>query len=167
MLGYSLNHQLTLASRIEESTHRFHWRSWTDIFNGERLRAIREGAVRSAHRYGLAASELIVALTILALLAPRLWGRRTRRKQENRVRRGEAAPGDAALLYVRALAALRRKGFEKPRWMTPLEFARVLPDPELAAMLEDATHAYNELRFGAHPEAASRMLQVVTRIETF
>ena len=167
VLGYSLNHQLTLASRIEESTHRLRWVSWTDFFSGDRLRAIRDGAIGSARRYGLAASEVIVALTLIVLLAPKLWGRRVRRRQEDRVRRGEAAPADAALLYLRALEALRRKGFEKPRWMTPLEFARVLPEPELATMLEDATHAYNELRFGAHPEAAARMLNLVGRIETF
>jgi hypothetical protein len=167
VLGYSLNHQLTLASRIEESTHRFRFFSFTDLFSGDLLLAIREGAVQSARRYGLAATEAIVLLTLLAILGPRLWGRRARRRQEDRVRRGEAAPGDAGLLYVRALAALHRKGFEKPPWMTPLEFARVLPEPELALMLEDATHAYNELRFGARPEAAGRMLQLVTRIETF
>src|SRR5205807_4113702 len=103
----------------------------------------------------------------LALLAPRLWRIRLKRSQEERVRRGVAAHGDAALLYERALAALRRKGFEKPRWMTPLEFARVLPDPELAVMVEDATNAYNELRFGARPEAAGRILRLVNLIEGY
>ncbi|HZU28038.1 MAG TPA: DUF3488 and transglutaminase-like domain-containing protein [Bryobacteraceae bacterium] len=167
VLGYSLNHQLTLAARVEDSTRRIRAFSWPDLFSGQLLRRMRSGAVESARRYGLPATAGIVAVTLLAFLGPRLWRIRARRRHEERVRRGDAAPGDAALLYGRVLNALRRKGFEKPGWMTPLEFARVLPDPELAAMLEDATHAYNQLRFGAQADSAGRMLRLVNRIECF
>ncbi|HAX43106.1 MAG TPA: hypothetical protein DCY80_11205, partial [Solibacterales bacterium] len=40
---------------------------------------------------------------------------------------------------------------------TPLEFARSLPDPELASLVVRFTQAYHDLRYGAHPPAAALM----------
>jgi hypothetical protein len=75
-----------------------------------------------------------------------------------KVQRGEGQASDATLLYQRMLKALRRRGIEKPAWLTPCEFARVLQEPELARLLvEDFTGAYNELRFGGNAEAAGRI----------
>jgi hypothetical protein len=63
------------------------------------------------------------------------------------------------------LIALRRRGFEKPPWLTPAEFAAVLPASNESVVLDDLTAAYNELRYGGRREAASRMLQLVARLE--
>jgi hypothetical protein len=63
------------------------------------------------------------------------------------------------------LKALRRRGIEKPAWLTPSEFARVLQEPELSLLVEDFTNAYNELRFGGNPEAAGRIFVVLEQLE--
>jgi hypothetical protein len=49
--------------------------------------------------------------------------------------------------------------------LTPLEFARVLQDPDLSLLVEDLTEAYNQLRFGGNSEAAPRLMQLLERLE--
>ena len=78
--------------------------------------------------------------------------------------RGEARPSDATLLYSRMLKLLKNRGIEKPAWLTPLEFARVLPEPELSLLVQDFTDAYNELRFGGGVDAAPRMMRIMGRL---
>src|SRR5258708_18857712 len=89
---------------------------------------------------------------------------RTRRRVRM-VQRGEGRASDATLLYARMLAILKRRGIEKPAWLTPVEFARVMPEPGLAALVQDLTLAYNECRFGSHPEAAARMIDTLRRLQ--
>jgi hypothetical protein len=81
-----------------------------------------------------------------------------------KLRRGEVANGDATLLYLRMLAILRRRGFEKPAWLTPVEFVRVLPT-DTAVVVQDLTLAYNDLRFGGNREAAQHMMMLLDRLE--
>jgi hypothetical protein len=83
-----------------------------------------------------------------------------------KVQRGQGHPSDATLLYQRMLKALRRRGIEKPAWLTPCEFARVLQEPELSLLVDDFTSAYNELRFGGNAEAAGRIFVLLERLET-
>jgi hypothetical protein len=40
---------------------------------------------------------------------------------------GLAGPSDATLLYTRMLEVLHSRGYEKPAWYTPIEFAAYLP----------------------------------------
>ena len=88
------------------------------------------------------------------------------RRRLLKVQRGEGQASDATLLYQRMLKALRRRGIEKPAWLTPCEFARVLQEPELSLLVEDFTSAYNELRFGGNSEAAGRIFILLERLET-
>jgi hypothetical protein len=64
------------------------------------------------------------------------------------------------------LRALARRGLQKPPWLTPTEFAHVLPSSELAMLVEDLTNAYNQFRFGGRRDAAPRMVRLLRRIET-
>ena len=82
-----------------------------------------------------------------------------------KVQRGQAEASDATLLYHRMLKVLKGRGVEKPAWLTPCEFARVLEEPEVAVLVEDLTSAYNELRFGGNAEAAGRMVVLLERLE--
>jgi hypothetical protein len=61
---------------------------------------------------------------------------------------------------------LDRRGFRKPPWITPAEFARVLPASELAILVDDLTGAYNQVRFGGRNDAAPHMVRVLQRIES-
>jgi hypothetical protein len=83
-----------------------------------------------------------------------------------KVQRGSADASDATLLYQRMLKALRRRGIEKPAWLTPCEFARVVEEPELSLLVEDFTSAYNELRFGRNADVAGRIFVLLEQLET-
>ena len=118
-----------------------------------------------AGRYGF----FLLGAGILAVMG-RLFGRdswrwwKTRRRVQ-RVQRGEAQASDATLLYRRMLKVLRRRGIDKPVWLTPSEFARVLQEPDVSMLVEDLTDAYNELRFGGKAQAAGRMIVLLERLE--
>ena len=78
---------------------------------------------------------------------------------------GDAHASDATVLYERMLHLLERRGFQKPPWLTPAEFARVLPSSETSLLVEDLTAAYNEVRFGGRRDAAPRMVWLLQRLE--
>ncbi len=156
VLRYDLERQVVLANRVHQMRYDRMpdvggW--WEQNLNlGRRVVAGLMGAV---------------AIAILLLFyGPDLarWWRNRRRV--NRARRGEGQASDATLLYQRMLAVLEKRGFQKPAWITPSEFARVLPASELAILVDDLTSAYNELRFGGKREAAPRMIRMLDRLES-
>lgn len=163
VLNYNLDRQLTLAAQMEDSSRALGSRSL------DRVRATavhwKTAAAAWAGQYGLA--TLIAAL--LAWMAwryyPRLrtWGRTLARVRQ--VQRGAALASDATLLYARMLVLLKRRGFQKPAWVTPAEFARLLPTSETATLVARFTVAYNNLRFGGDREAAPRMMQLLHALE--
>jgi hypothetical protein len=72
---------------------------------------------------------------------------------------------DATVLYQRMLHILKRRGYQKPPWFTPAEFAASLPPTELGAAVNEFTMTYNALRFGGHAEAAPRLSTLLDRME--
>jgi transglutaminase-like putative cysteine protease len=156
ILRYDLPHQTVLANRLHQM----------------RFDPIPEPGARweqdvSLLRHLLAFLMIVAAIAIpLTFFGPDLqrWWRNRRRV--NRVRRGEGQASDATLLYQRMLATLARRGFQKPAWLTPSEFARVLPPSEMAVLVEDLTTAYNQLRFGGRGEAAPRLIRMLDRLES-
>ena len=62
------------------------------------------------------------------------------------------------------LDLLPNEGVQKPPWFTPVEFARVVKTPQMAPLVEEATAAYNELRYGGRHDAAPRMMRVLEQI---
>src|SRR5207302_1403765 len=90
---------------------------------------------------------LLLALCI-GLMGPSLAGRFRIWLRVKRVRRGQASAGDASLLYARMLQVVKRHGYQKPAWFTPLEFAQSLSRTPLAAAVDEFTETYNILRFG-------------------
>ncbi|MCZ2079843.1 MAG: DUF3488 and transglutaminase-like domain-containing protein [Bryobacterales bacterium] len=163
VLNYDRERQLTLASRMERGSRDLGLSWFTGL--GRSLTEWRRQAVELYARWGRAVIIGLVLLTALIFAAPRLhkWWRARRRVQ--RVQRGLAEASDATLLYNRMLALLKRKGFEKPPWLTPAEFVRVLPVSPTAALVEELTSAYNELRFGRNTDAAARMMSALERLE--
>jgi hypothetical protein len=63
------------------------------------------------------------------------------------------------------LETMARRGFQKPAWFTPAEFARNLPDRERDT-IDAFTSAYNRMRFGGDPGGASRMAEMLERLES-
>lgn len=163
VLNYNLDRQLQLATKMGESSRHVGVRSFDGV--GPLLSRWWSAMVETSNRYGF----LMLGVAFIALLA-RMFGRDSLRWWNTRqrvlkVQRGEAEASDATLLYQRMLHVLQRRGIEKPGWLTPFEFARVLQEPEVAALVEDLTEAYNELRFGGNAEAAGRIVVLLERLE--
>ena len=62
------------------------------------------------------------------------------------------------------LDILSRRGFEKPSWFTPAEFARHLPAEESRKVIE-FTEIYNSIRFGGELSATSRLASMLQELE--
>jgi transglutaminase-like putative cysteine protease len=160
VVGYDFERQITLAARMQESgrNFRFPWFGDTAAELETSVRAVRAYAVEILGLFALAALAIFYGPSLLRKLRAEL---RVRRAQ-----RGDAQASDATLLYERMLRVLERRGLQKPPWLTPAEFARVLPASELAMLVEDLTGAYNQFRFGGRRDAAPRMVRLLRRIET-
>jgi hypothetical protein len=87
------------------------------------------------------------------------------RQRVERVRRGQASVADATLLYGRMLELLGKRGYQKPPWFTPAEFAASLPKTNLGSAATEFTTAYNALRFGRHTDAAPRLSILLEQME--
>lgn len=77
-----------------------------------------------------------------------------------RIRAGSARPGDAAILYCRMLKIMQKRGYQKPAWFTPREFAATVQ----TQALDEFTDAYNALRYGTDPSAAERMKKILQEL---
>ena len=86
------------------------------------------------------------------------------RTRLRKIRGGEGTASDARLLYSRMLESMAGRGFQKPAWFTPLEFARTLPAGE-RERIGEFTKAYNEVRFGADPAGAARLVELLDSLE--
>ena len=164
VLNYNLDRQLQLATRMGESS-RHVGLNW---FDGSTVSFARWRAavVSFLKRFGF----LLLGIAILAFLGWQFgrdgWRWWTARRRVLKVQRGEAVASDATLFYDRMLRVLKRRGIEKPAWLTPFEFARTLQEPKLSPLVADFTGAYNELRFGGNAEAAGRIMQLLERLES-
>jgi protein-glutamine gamma-glutamyltransferase len=159
VLSYDLERQIVLAARMDESARQFR-------FQWLRSAAARLKDIAQSSAGYLPWLAVIFVITIVAVLAGPALGRWwSGRLRVRRLVRGEGRASDATLLYQRMLRALERRGIQKPPWLTPTEFARVLPASDLTPLVDDLTGAYNEFRFGGRRDAAPRMVRLLEQLE--
>jgi hypothetical protein len=72
--------------------------------------------------------------------------------------------GEAAFTYCRFLKAAERKGFRKPAWQTPREFALSLAGTSVGAGALEFTRLYNALRFGGAPVPVDHLRRLLDEI---
>ena len=159
VLGYDLERQVVLASRMEESSRRLRL-DWL-----ERSYAWVQKTAQSAQTYALAIAAALFAGFLLVWRGPAVCAWWKSQARIRKAQRGEGQASDATLLYERMLGLLARRGIHKPPWLTPAEFARVLPPSEAALVVHDLTLAYNQFRFGGRPAAAPRMVRLLDQLE--
>ena len=163
VVSYDLGHQATLADRMQQAGRRvgLHWLDRiVDLAVYWRPRA--ESWLTSS---GLLALLAIAAGALAAWSGPKLWRLWRMRLGVRRLRRGQASVGDATLLYNRMLKLLKRRGYQKPAWFTPYEFASSLPASELGILVTQFTSAYNALRFGGQVDAAPQLSALLEELE--
>lgn len=159
ILSYDLDRQITLASRVQQSGRgaKLHWM--------ESATGWLTGAARSSAAYAPTAAVVMFAAIVTVLLGPAAARGFRGAMRVRRLKRGEGQASDATLLYQRMLRLLERRGIQKPPWLTPTEFARLLPANELSPLVDDLTSSYVEFRFGGKRDAAPRMVQLLDRLE--
>lgn len=135
VLSYTLDQQLTLAARLD----------------GLRLGISTQWAGRASGA-ALGAAGAIVAMLLLWRFPPS-FKRRTRPATE------------AARLYEQLLHQLRRRGVEKPPWMTATEFAEHLPDAPWRPTAQRITRLYSGMRWSPNQsEAGAEIRQLLKQL---
>jgi hypothetical protein len=162
VLSYDLGHQAKLADRMEQASRRVSLR-WLDrIFDmGDNWTSTRKWLAQAGPWWLLA----LACGTVCAWSAPKLWRVWRVRRGVWRLRRGQVSVADATLLYRRMLKLLKRRGYEKPAWSTPYEFACSLPPSEVGMLVLQFTSAYNALRFGGQADAAPQLSLLLEELE--
>ena len=163
VLNYNLDRQLQLASRVGESS-RHVGMNWFDGV-GPALNRAYHRTSNFVLRYAAVLFGIAIAAILLQLFGRDWWRWWKSRQQVLKVQRGDAEASDATMLYHRMLKVLRKRGIEKPPWVTPFEFARVLQEPAVSTLVVDLTAAYNELRFGGKTEVAGRIVVLLEQLE--
>ena len=163
VVGYGPNHQGTLADRFEQAARHLGL-GWLDSLSaqGSQWTARAKAWLR---RFGEAALVVLLIAYWLWWTGPRPWRALRMRRSVKRLRRGEASGADATLLYERMLQVLRRQGYQKPVWFTPVEFARSLPATPVGRAVDEFTAAYNAVRFGGRMDAAPRLSALLDELE--
>ncbi|HVV44048.1 MAG TPA: DUF4129 domain-containing protein, partial [Bryobacteraceae bacterium] len=158
VVSYDLNHQAAMAAKFEAALRR--WKRPRAASN----RTWQALVITGVKRWGAAILAALLFLTALPLFGPRLWREWRKRAHLRRIVRYGASPSDAGILYQRMLEILARRGFEKPAWFTPIEFARHLPGDEGGRVVE-FTEVYNSIRFGGDSAAAVRLAELLQDFE--
>jgi hypothetical protein len=154
IVSYDLERQLLLAERMGKSSKALsiEWpEHWKDT-GGWIAAAI------AYWPYALAALLLGVAAWLFGPVWHRWWRIQSRVRT---IRRGRGNASDATLLYERLLAILKSRGKEKPAWMTPSEFARIVEVP----LVLEITACYLRLRYGGDTAAAGKMAGLLVQLE--
>ncbi|MDQ1469425.1 MAG: protein-glutamine gamma-glutamyltransferase [Bryobacterales bacterium] len=153
VMAYDLGHQAILAAKFEGT-----------------LRALSQARLstdkpwKAGFRTGLKSWTgwvvgLVVILALARLLRPR-WKRLLLHLSARRIVQRGGTAHDASVLYAHMLDALARRGFHKPAWSTPLEFAMQLPAPE-GVTVRRFTDLYYSVRFGGDAAGAVQMVEIL------
>lgn len=165
VIGYNLEQQIDLVARVERRSRTLKqtWLSDALEQGNESLKRAWQSAVRVLPWTG----AIVVLAALGWFLGPALASRIRNYRETARIARGQVTISDAALLYARMLRILRRSGLEKPPWLTPAEFARIVPESlPWADLVRRITAAYNDLRFAGRAEAGVRMVQLLQELES-
>jgi hypothetical protein len=163
VLSYDLGRQMFLAESMQSSSRRFRMR-WMEQWRDTAV-AWKGAGTQELKRHGAIAAMLLLLALASIWLGPKTWRALHFLHRVRRARLGQASVADATLIYQRMLDILHRRGFEKPAWFTPGEFAASLPQ-EPGRIVREFTDAYNDLRFGGKVEAAPRMGMLLEVLES-
>jgi transglutaminase-like putative cysteine protease len=163
VLSYDMGRQGALADRMEQGARRAGLR-WFDGMGRMEIEW-KSTSIALLKRFGLPVLAALAAFGLAWFAAPPLLRLLRMRRRVRKVRRGEASVDDATLLYGRMLHLVERRGYHKPAWFTPHEFANSLPAETLRPIVTEFTNAYNALRFGGRSDAASRLSVLLDQLE--
>ncbi|MBZ5617342.1 MAG: DUF3488 and transglutaminase-like domain-containing protein [Acidobacteriia bacterium] len=163
VVSYDSGQQLSLVDQLQQGARRMGLR-WFDSVNGL---GSDWGVLQTEwlRRYAIRIVAVLALGVWIWLMGPPIIRLLRIRHRVQRVRRGQASVADATLLYERMLHLLKRRGYQKPAWFTPAEFAATLPRTSLGSAVAEFTATYNALRFGGRTEAAPRLSILLDELE--
>ncbi|HJT86520.1 MAG TPA: DUF3488 and transglutaminase-like domain-containing protein, partial [Bryobacteraceae bacterium] len=164
VVGYDIGRQGVLTDRLQQGVRRMGIR-WFDSLTGLESDDWKAQVGTWGRRFGGGAAGVLSLGALVWLLGPPVIRRLRLRRRVSRVRRGRAATGDATLLYGRMLHILKRRGYQKPPWFTPAEFAASLPRTPLGLSVAEFTDTYNAWRFGGKTDVAPRLSTLLDELE--
>jgi protein-glutamine gamma-glutamyltransferase len=157
VVSYDLTRQVAMAAKFEAALRGLSNPGAAPNRNWRML------LVNGAKSWGAATLAGILFIAALAFFGPRYWRKWRGNARLRQIIRSGGSPSDASVLYERMLEVLARRGFQKPSWFTPSEFARHLPVSE--AGVAEFTEVYNSIRFGGDRSATSRLAQLLQEFE--
>ena len=108
---------------------------------------------------------LVIAAVALLAAFSRSWLERLRSAwRVRRIRPERARPADAAILYEHMLRIMKKRGYQKPAWFTPREFAATVRQGARDGGVAEFTECYNALRYGGDAAAAERMKRILQEL---
>jgi protein-glutamine gamma-glutamyltransferase len=158
VVSYDLTHQVAMAARFEAALRNLNRpgaasdTDWTTLI------------ASAAKTWGVLILGAILLTATMIFFGPRYWREWRGRARLRQIVRTGGSPSDAGILYERMLDILARRGFQKPPWFTPTEFARHLPVEENARVAE-FTEVYNSVRFGGDRSASLRLAELLQKFE--
>ena len=163
VVGYDFERQLRLAADMHDSSR---------ATGGNWLDRMASGATwlntefpKHAKRWWLPVAMWLGSGGLVVGAIIWLWKKLSGRGRLARLKSGGGQRSDATILYQRALRVLSRRGLDKQGWVTAGEFARTLGASEIGRLVGEITTLYDRLRFGGDAAAATRMFELVTRLE--
>jgi hypothetical protein len=163
VLSYDLGRQVLLVDRVERSGRRFRF-TWAGALAPAAAK-MKARAVAWLSSYGWPLFGGIVMTAALWFAIPKLRRLARVRHGARRMRHGRGTAADAAILYARMLELLRRRGFQKPGWLTANEFASSLSSPDLRMLVAEFAAAYHAVRFGGRAAAAPQLTVLLEQLE--
>ena len=155
VIGYDFQRQRALVAKLDQSGPTSSM-SWLATFRLQWSKFQNPGPV----------TWIAILLVGAALLLCRRFLLLTKRwLRGRRIESGRITASDSTELYLRMLDTLEERGFRKPSWITPSEFAGMLPSSPTADLVEHATRVYQLSRFGGQKEAAVEMAGLLTQIQ--
>jgi len=164
VLSYDMEQQVGLALQADQARRGIHldWlREWA-----ETLKAWIRWATNLDARYFAVMGFLAFVAITGNYWVPRLawwWHTRT---QARRFGAGKSKGRDATIVYVRMLDYLRQRGYEKPAWVTPEEFADMLRETPYAGPVSELTRLYYQVRYGNDHADGSRLFSLLQNLES-
>jgi hypothetical protein len=159
VVSYDLGHQIAIAARFDAAL-----RNWNRPGPDSRT-PWRTRLVAGLRRWGGWVSSGVVLAVLGLFFGPPLWIKWRARTELRRIVRSGGSRADASILYERMLDTLSRRGFRKPGWFTPAEFARHLPADEMR-MVAEFTEVYNQIRFGGDVSSTPRLAGMLQEFES-
>lgn len=164
VLSYDMEQQVGLAIKVDQARRGIHLERLRDW--GEKLKVwVRRLTNLDPRFFGVMAFLALVAITGSHWVPRLAWWWHTR-MQLRRFGDGKAKARDATIVYVRMLEFLRQKGYEKPSWVTPEEFADMLRDTPYAQPVSELTSLYYQVRFGTHHAMGPRLFSMLETLES-